>query len=90
MSTKVNPFDGRLVKHPDELESGGTPTAGLIPELMADPIPAVPNTAWVLHSRVGGGAPIGLLLALTHAGGAIKHLFSYRTTEGSTVRVELS
>jgi hypothetical protein len=89
MSTQPNPFDGRLIRHPDELSAPGIPTPGLIPELGSDPVSPEPETAWVLRKMVGvGGRPIGLLLALTYSG-AFRHYFSYQTLTATTKRVEL-
>lgn len=86
-----NPFTDNL----DFIGSGaGTLT---IPEVSTDPASPVVNQAWVLVTASGGGGansgvPIGLLLALTYAGGAVSYSykFSYYTTEGTTVRSTLS
>lgn len=83
----INPFDGMLHQTPDEVTGAGTP----IPQLDADPSPAKAEEAWVLRSGTSQGTPMGLLLALAF-GDAIepKYLFSYRTLENTTVRVELT
>lgn len=73
--------------------SSSTSTFAGIPQY-EDSDPASPSAedAWVKHTNaVGGGSPIGLLLSLTTAGaGAEKYEFSYYTTNGSTIRVELT
>lgn len=86
MTTKVNPYDGKLIQHPDEVSK----TLGtIIPELNSDPVDPQSERAWVLREAVGiGGSPIGLLLSLTYSG-AFRHFFSYRTVLGITKRVEL-
>lgn len=64
-----------------------------IPELTSDPVSPTPQSAWVLAttSIVGGGDPIGLLMALTHAGAiTYSYQLSYRTLENTTVRVALT
>lgn len=68
---------------------------GHIPQLDSDPASPAQEDAWVLASisgGVGGGEPLGLLLALTTpaTGGSSTYELSYRTKEGTTVRVTLS
>ena len=75
MGVTWNPFIDNL----DFTGSGGTP------ELISDPVSPAAYSSWVL---VSGGTPMGLLLALTQ--GDLKYQFSYRTTEGTTVRATLS
>lgn len=73
--------------------SGGGGASNEIQELFADPASPDPEEVWVLRSgsMIGGGTPIGLLLALTYAGaGAFTYQLSYQTLEGPIVRVTLS
>jgi hypothetical protein len=56
-----------------------------IPEVTSDPATPVAGQAWVL--KEGTGTPLGLLLAITTAG--VTYFLSYRTYEGTTVRVQL-
>ena len=67
---------------------------GSIPELSSDPVSPSAQQAWVLKSGglVGGGDPIGLLLALTYpgAGSITTYQFSYRTLENTTIRATLA
>ena len=89
MTTTVNPYDCKLIKHPNELEPHGTPTPGLIPELASDPVDPEVETAWVLRQSSGlGGTPIGMLLSLTYSG-QYRHFFSYHTLNHVTKRAEL-
>ena len=60
---------------------------GSIPQVSTDPVSPAAEDAWVLKS--GGASPIGLLLALT-TGVPTSYRFSYRTNEGTTVRVTLA
>ena len=88
MSINVNPFDGKVIKHPDEVNKGiGAP----IPELLEDPSPPVKEYAWIrrVNDVPTGGKPIGLLLALTYAG-LFRHYFSYYTLTGIIKRVEIT
>lgn len=64
-----------------------------IPELYADPASPDPEEVWVLMTTLGGQishslAPLGMLLTSTAA--VITYQLSYRTLEGTTVRVTLS
>lgn len=71
--------------------SGGGSSVVNIPELSADPVTPVPQSAWVLKTtEPPGGMPIGLLLALTYTGVGTLYQFSYRTLENVTVRVEMA
>lgn len=74
-----NPFTDNL----DFVGSGGT-----IPEYASDPLSPAVNSAWVLKTVIPDGTPIGLLLALTYTS-EITYQFSYRTSEGTTVRTQL-
>jgi hypothetical protein len=58
-----------------------------IPEVDIDPISPNPGDTWVLHDSKKG-SPIGLLLSLTHSDDSYE--LSYRTTEGTTIRVRLT
>lgn len=79
-----NVFTGKF-----DLVNGGETTT--IPELTSDPTSPGAEEAWVLRSGGSGGTPIGLLLALTmDVGTPATYQFSYRTTEGTTVRTTLS
>jgi hypothetical protein len=66
----------------------------IIPEVTVDPTSPNAQDAWVLRSgtQVGGGDPIGLLLALTNPGSTagITYQFSYYTTEGNIKRTSLT
>lgn len=77
----------------EELSNKSSSAVG-IPELDADPAIPIPESAWVLHtpSTLGGGTPLGLLLALTKGGFGTPetYQFSYRTLEGTTKRVALA
>ena len=85
---KFNPITGQL----DQVSK--------IPQLDADPASPKAEDAWVLKSGGGGGAgggviiaPLGLgFVALTpgSGGGASTYQFSFRTQEGTTIRVALS
>lgn len=79
-----NPFTGKF----DYVNSAQT----TIPEFIVDPVSPSPEDTWVLHSGFAPiGSPIGLLLSLTHANLATgNYKLSYRTTEGTTVRVPLT
>lgn len=63
-----------------------------IPQLNADPASPNAEDAWVLRSPIySAGTPLGLLLAITNTsivGYTYQH--SYRTKEGTTVRVSLT
>lgn len=59
----------------------------VIPELTNDPVSPTPEQTWVLHAGAAG-SPIGLLLSLTYA--TDLYFLSYRTLEGTTVRVQLT
>jgi hypothetical protein len=63
-----------------------------IPQLNSDPASPAAEDAWVRKTAgTGGGEPIGMLLGLTYPGsGPTVYEFSYRTKEGTTVRVELA
>lgn len=67
--------------------SGNGGSTFSIPELTVDPVSPYAGETWVLHSGIIG-SPIGLLLSLTH--GADQYELSYRTLEGTTVRVVLT
>jgi len=69
------------------IENGKGGGSFSIPELTSDPVSPCPGETWVLKASVAG-TPIGLLLALTY--GSTTYLLSYRTTENTTVRVQLS
>lgn len=88
MSLKIvfNPFTGRF----DYINAASGNTT--IPEYSVDPVSPAPEDAWVLHSGfAAAGSPIGLLLSLTYAVPTTgSYQFSYRTTEGTTVRVPLT
>lgn len=85
MPYKLNIFTGTMDLV--NTSSGGTNT---IPEYTTDPVAPAPGTAWVLKAQDGvAGQPIGLLLALTYAGG-FEYWFSYETTEGTVVRTPLT
>ncbi len=75
----------------------GSRTRLKIPEYSTDPSNSRAGDAWVLRSTSGGGGagagqPIGLLLALTNAGGTTSttYQFSYYTQAGSIKRVTIS
>lgn len=79
--------------------SGKFDEVSAIPELSLDPVSPNAGDAWVLKTQsgsgsIGGGKPRGLLLGLTipGSGGSItfSYKFSYRTSEGSTVRTALA
>jgi hypothetical protein len=79
----------------DGTSGGGGGGSNTIQELYADPVSPSPEEVWVLATAAGAitdGHPIGLLLALTYTGntGSISYRLSYRTLEGTTVRVSLS
>lgn len=91
MAYKLNPITGLL-----DITGSGGGTAS-IPQYDADPSSPSAQDAWVLRTTSGGGVgvagvPMGLLLALTYTGGggADTYQFSYRTNEGTTVRVSLT
>lgn len=91
MGVTWNPFIDNL----DFTGPGSTGTV-TIPEYTSDPGSPAANSAWVLRGGSGGGipdgTPIGLLLALTYtnnSGSPFTYDFSYRTTEGTTVRASL-
>lgn len=89
MAFRFNPLTSEL----DIVGTGGGGTAS-IPEYTSDPISPSAEDAWVLRSggAVGGGSPIGMLLALTYAGsgGSYTYQFSYYTNEGTIIRNTLS
>lgn len=65
----------------------------IIPQLDADPTNPKAQDAWIL--KTGGssgveGSPIGLLLPLTYVSASTTYEFSYRTKEGTTIRIVLS
>ena len=70
--------------------SGGT--SSLTEYLNSDKPSPSAGDVWVKHTTAaGGGEPIGLLLALTQAGsGTEMYELSYRTSAGTTKRVELT
>ena len=69
---------------------GGGAGSVSIPEVYADPISPAPESAWVLATAgIPGGVPIGLLLSLTYTGPIESYQFSYKTLEGSIVRILL-
>lgn len=70
----------------------------VIPELNADPAFSSAGDAWVLRSGSGGTgggklifvAGLGMMMTKANSGGAFNYKFSYKTTEGTTVRTSLS
>lgn len=82
MPFKFNPITGQL-----DLVNRRSTGLTSIPELTADPVAPSPEDAWVLHRPVAG-APIGLLLALTHAKSRYYH--SYQTNTSGVKRTELT
>lgn len=75
----------------DQASSSGTVS---IPQVNTDPVAPAAESAWVLRTTAGAipdGTPIGLLLALTYTGntGSSSYQFSYRTNEGTTIRVAM-
>lgn len=69
----------------------------VVPQLSSDPSSPNAEDCHVLKTTSGGGGgsagqPIGLLLSLTQAGtgGTTSYQFSYRTKEGSFLRLTLS
>lgn len=86
-------YDKILGKIREEDTSSGSVS---IPQYDADPVSPSAEDAWVRKSTTGGGAGVGeaygLLLTLTQpgAGAGSTYEFSYRTQEGTTVRVELA
>jgi hypothetical protein len=72
--------------------SGGGGSGSVnIPELYADPVSPIPESAWILATAgMPGGAPIGLLLSLTYAGPIESYQLSYKTLEGPIIRVLLT
>ncbi len=86
MALKIvfNPFTGKF----DFINS----TSLTIPEVMVDPSSPGAGDSWVLLSHVGlAGEAMGVL-GLTYSGDIVsnRYLLSYYTTEGTTVRTELS
>lgn len=79
-----NPFSGKF-----DYINGAKAS---IPEYTVDPVSPAPEDAWVLHDGFAVvGSPIGLLLSLTYAVQTSgQYRFSYRTLEGTTVRVPLT
>lgn len=84
----------RIVYDPilDDLRQRDTP-----PELAADPANPAAQDAWIRKTVSGGsgGGKIGAVLGLGFpylktAGGSTSYQFSYRTTEGGTVRITLT
>jgi len=62
-----------------------------IPEVYIDPVSPIAGQTWVLATDRGAiGTPSGLLLSLTHGSSVFGYQFSYRTTEGTTIRTVLS
>lgn len=89
MSFKFNPTNGQL----DLVNPTTAAGAVSIPEYTnTDPASPVAGDMWVKYTTVtGGGAPIGLLLALTSPGsGSALYELSYFTDESTTIRVEMS
>jgi len=79
-----NPFTGKF----DFVNSTNT----TIPEVTMDPSSPTAGETWVLMSSVGlAGEAMGVL-GLTYSGDAAHSTYqlSYYTTEGTTVRTELS
>lgn len=74
--------------------TGGGTGVAFIPQYNdTDPASPTAQDAWVLRSGSAstGGSPIGLLLALTEAGGGgYSYQFSYYTQEGTIIRAALS
>ena len=72
----------------------GSKTRLKIPEYTSDPSNPRAGDAWVLKTTSSGGVagePIGLLLALTQAGGGITtYQFSFETLAGTIKRVTLT
>jgi hypothetical protein len=70
----------------DKWTLDGTSSSVTIPEYGTDPVSPATNDAWVL--RENAGQPHGgLLLAITNS--VKKYYHSYKTVDGSIVRVEL-
>lgn len=65
---------------------------GRIPELVMDPVSPKKGDAWISKVPAASiGSPLGLLLALTHAGGSsIAYEFSYKTIDGVIIRTLLT
>jgi len=63
-----------------------------IPQLDNDPASPAVGDAWVWRDTGGGaGSPYGLLLSLTKPGTVgTNYRFSYRTIEGTTIRVTMA
>jgi len=68
-----------------------TSGSSAIPEVYIDPVSPTAGQTWVLATDRGAiGTPIGLLLSLTHAANVFGYQLSYRTLEGTTIRMVLS
>ena len=65
---------------------GGSSGTSQIPEYNSDPISPSSTDVWVLRTALIG-KPIGLLMALTYS--TDTYQLSYRTVEGTTVRITL-
>lgn len=70
-------------------EDDSTSGAATISQLSSDPASPTSEQAWVLRTGTGGGTPLGLTLVFTTPGN-FSYQFSYRTQEGTTVRVGLT
>lgn len=70
---------------------GGSSGSVSIPQVTTDPASPITGAAWVLHTPSNiGGAPIGLLLALTQTVGNGTYQLSYKTSQGTVVRTPLT
>lgn len=86
------PNNGDTIKYNSSTSLWETGSALSLPEYAdADKPSPSAGDVWVKHTTSGGGSPIGLLLALTTAGGGTeKYELSYRTSAGTTKRVEIT
>jgi hypothetical protein len=78
-----------LVNGVDPQDAATVAQLGGIPELTADPVAPVDNTAWVKRTDYLAGSPIGLLLSLTQASTFSRYKLSYKTLSGAIVRTDL-
>lgn len=66
-------------------------TGGSIPQVTTDPVSPAAQSAWVLRTPgLVDGNPVGLLLSITSPATPDIYRFSYRTNEGTTVRVRMT
>jgi hypothetical protein len=89
MSYKFNPFTGNF----DDIGATGSGgTSSLTEYDNADKPSPSAGDVWVKHTTAtGAGSPVGLLLALTAPGsGTEMYELSYRTSAGTTKRIELT